>query len=1000
MPCRTHVRLALLLCLLAVPSAAPAEVPPIRAYTTADGLGSDTVYRVVADSRGFLWFCTNDGLSRFDGYAFTTYTTADGLPDNRVSDVRETRDGSLWIATARGLCRFDPRGAALFVVEPLGDEPKANEVNALLETRDGTLWVGTEAGLFRLVLHHGKASASPVDVGVIGRVGALVEDRWGGLWVGTGGGVRLRHPDGRVEGYVLAGAGGTFDAHSLYERPDGAVWIGSPAGVWYAAPRASADAPVAISGAGGPVGWGNAFLESRDGTFWVATTDGLWRAAAGGSAFERRAALERACDREVWDLAEDRDGNLWLATTCGVLRVDRYGFTGYTRADGLGALVVDSIFETNAGEIVVVTNKAGRLVHRLSGPGFTSVAPGLPPSANYHGWGWGQTVMQDREGAWWVPSGNGVYRFPASDRPEEALRGRPEAIYQGGQVFRVFEDSRGDVWLATLGPTALLRWERETGRVVDVGAESGAGEISEYTGFAETRDGALWIGTGASGLLRYRDGRVTKLTVEDGVPAGWMRAFHVDDAARLWIASSRGGIARVDDPAAERPAFVAYTTAEGLSSDNVWSVTSDRWGRVYAGTVRGVDRIDPATGHVKHFTSTDGLPRSQSQSAFRDRHGSLWFGSGFGLARFDPEPDREREPPRTLVTGLRVAGVARPVSALGESALAALDLGADENSLAVDFLGLGASLGEELRYQYRLEGADEAWSAPVAARTVTFASLAPGSYRFLVRAVDAEGVASPEPAAFSFTVAAPFWQRWWFLALAAALVGGAVYGAYRYRVGRLLEIERVRTHIATDLHDDIGANLSRIAVLSEVARSDRTGNGGGTSDQLASIARISRESVASMSDIVWAINPQKDSLDDMVSRMRRFAEEAFASRGVALEFRGPDHERGMRLDHETRRHLFLLFKECVTNAVRHAGCARATVELSVDGRRLTLAISDDGRGFDPSAPSEGNGLESMRRRAGALGGALEVDSAPGHGTRVRVAVPLGARLRRPVPIDR
>jgi ligand-binding sensor domain-containing protein/two-component sensor histidine kinase len=1001
---RTHVRLVILLCLFAAPwPAARAEQPPIRTYTTADGLGSNTVFGVVADSRGFLWFCTSEGLSRFDGYAFTTFTTKDGLANNHISDVCETRDGTMWVGTAGGLCRFDPRGSSLFVAERLGDDPKANDVTAVVRTGDGALWVGTDAGLFRLDARGGRWSASYVDVGAVDGVGALVEDRWGGLWVGTTGGVRLRYPDGRVESHELPGAGSAFDVRSLYERPDGALWIGSPGGVWYAAPRASADAPAAISraGPGGPAGWGNAFLESRDGTFWAATTSGLWReAGAGGAAFERRAALDGVCEREVWDLVEDRDGNLWLATTCGVLRVDRYGFTGYTKADGLAALVVDSIFESNAGDLVVTTNQSGRLVHRLDGSAFTPVAPSLPKTVTYQGWGWGQTIVQDREGAWWVPTGGSLYRFPASDRPETALGGRPEAIYTGRQVFRVYEDSRADVWFSTLGPGGLLRWERTTGRVVDVAAESGVGPVSEYTAFRETSDGAMWVGTGASGLLRFRDGHVTRLTVEDGVPAGWVRALHVDDAGRLWVASSRGGVARVDDPAAERPAFVAYTTAEGLSSDSVWCVVSDRWGRVYAGTGRGVDRLDLATGHVKHFTSADGLPKSQPQSAFRDRHGSLWFGSAFGLARLDPEPDREREPPRTLVTGLRVAGVARPVSALGEATLGALDLGADENSVSLDFLGLGASLGEELRYQYKLEGAGEVWNAPSSERTVTFASLAPGSYRFLVRAIDADGVASPEPAAFSFTVAAPLWQRWWVLALAGGVVAAAAYGAYRYRVGRLLEIERVRTHIATDLHDDIGANLSRIAVLSEVARNDRAGNGGGTSDQLASIARISRESVASMSDIVWAINPQKDSLDDMVSRMRRFAEEAFASRGVALEFRGPEHERGMRLDHETRRHLFLLFKECVTNAVRHAGCARAGVELSVDGRRLALAISDDGRGFDASAPSEGNGLESMRRRAAALGGTLEVDSAPGRGTRVRVTVPLGARLRRPVPMDR
>jgi ligand-binding sensor domain-containing protein/two-component sensor histidine kinase len=1003
--CTPH-RLALLLCLLAsMPGSSGAEQLPIRTYTTADGLGSDTVFRVVADSRGLLWFCAADGLSRFDGYTFTTYTTRDGLCDRRASDVCETRDGEMWAATRGGLCRFDPRGPAdgpRFVRVPIGDDPKADGVNVLVATRDGALWCGTTAGLFRLEERDGAWSASHVDLGTPDGVAALAADPRGGVWAATLGDVRLVRPDGRVEARPLAGPG-PRRISSLFVDSGGALWVGTTDGIYRSAADGSACEPVAGSGAGGgaPTGWGNAFFESRDGTMWVATTEGLWRASgANRSAFVRRTTLDGACEREVWDVAEDRDGNLWLATTCGALRIDRYGFTTYTKADGLASSVVDSIFESNAGDLVVTTNHSRRVVHRFDRASFSPVVPNLP-LPTYDGWGWGQTVIQDHEGAWWAPTGRGVYRYPKADRPEDAMRARPKAIYTGTEVFRVYEDSRGDVWLATLGPPGLLRWDRATARVVDLTPETGTLPSAYYSTFCEDRGGAVWIGTVGDGLLRYANGRFERFAAGDGAPAGWVRALYVDRAGRLWIASGPDGLARVDDPDAARPSFSHYTTGEGLSSDDVWSVTEDAWGRIYAGTARGVDRIDLATGHVKHYTSADGLPKSQPQCAFRDRDGALWFGSAFGLARLDPEPDRVREPPSTLVMGLRVAGVARPVSALGEETLAPLDLGPDENSVSLDFVGLGTSLGEELRYQYELEGVDTAWSAPSAERAVTFANLGPGTYRFLVRAVDADGVASASPAAFAFTIAAPVWRRWWFVTLASCALGLGAYGGYRVRVRRLLDIERVRTRIATDLHDDIGANLTRIAVLSEVARNAR-GDGRTTSDQLASIAQISRESVASMSDIVWAINPTKDSLEDMVRRMRRFAGEACASRGVELEFHAPEHELEIRLDHDTRRQLFLVFKESVTNVVRHADCARAKVDLRVVGRTLVLAVADDGRGFDQAASSEGNGLENMRRRAAALGGGLELDSAVGGGTRVRITVPFraAARPRRPVPMDR
>ena len=223
-----------------------------------------------------------------------------------------------------------------------------------------------------------------------------------------------------------------------------------------------------------------------------------------------------------------------------------------------------------------------------------------------------------------------------------------------------------------------------------------------------------------------------------------------------------------------------------------------------------------------------------------------------------------------------------------------------------------------LRYQYRLEGADADWSALSEQRTVTFASLAPGRYRFSVRAVNSDGVVSAEAAAITFRILSPLWQRWWFLTLAALGAGLTVYALYGYRVARLLEMADMRTRIASDLHDDIGANLTRIALLSEVAAQkhrDESGSGPGSSAEgpgtaqpdgpLQSIARIARESVGSMSDIVWAINPARDSLLDLTRRMRQHADEVFTLRDIALRFDAPGAHESVRLGVDVRRDLLL-----------------------------------------------------------------------------------------------
>jgi signal transduction histidine kinase len=296
-----------------------------------------------------------------------------------------------------------------------------------------------------------------------------------------------------------------------------------------------------------------------------------------------------------------------------------------------------------------------------------------------------------------------------------------------------------------------------------------------------------------------------------------------------------------------------------------------------------------------------------------------------------------------------------------------------------------------LRYQHKLEGADQDWSAISEARAVNFANLAPGRYRFLARTVNADGVISEPSASFSFTILSPVWQRWWFLALTATMVGLAGYALHRYRVAQLLKLERMRTRIATDLHDDIGANLTRISILSEVAGQLQNRGDNGSSpirSALQSIAELARESVGSMSDIIWAINPERDSLIDLTRKMRQHAEEVFTLRDIELKFTAPDAAQDLKCDVNVRRDLYLVFKESVNNAARHSGCSKVEVELRVEGASLTLTVSDNGRGFDPAARTEGNGLLSMRRRSEALGGELSLESRADAGARVRLTVSL------------
>lgn len=1004
-------RRAWVLAILFAPSLVHASHLPIRTYTTADGLARDHVLAIAQDSRGFVWFGTAEGLSRFDGYRFVNYGAEQGLPSSFVADFLETRAGVYWIATSGGLCRFDPSGAGAsrFVRVPLGGANAATAPSVLYEDAAGGVWCGAasgDSGLFRLDPKDG--SFRRVDLGMSDpAVTAVLVDRRGVLWVGGTSGITRRETDGATSRFTTVDGLPAAYVMALLEDRGGRVWVGTRGGLVRVEGAEDPHAPPRMRTYGVRDGLPGlrveSLLETSDGTLWVGTTQGLARRvngeAADGRDFESFSLAQGLSARTVGALAEDHDGNLWVGTFgSGAMKVARDGLTTFTEADG--APQASALVETRSGELCVVHgSESGLDIARFDGRRFTRIRPRWPDSITYFGWGRGQIALEDRAGEWWIATGQGLCRFKGVSRVDQLAGARPAAVYTtrdglaGNNVFRVFEDSRGDLWIGTIGPGSedgLAIREHGTGRLRAFSEADGLPAHPVPTAFAEVPSGDVWVGLFHGGLVRYRGGRFAVFGPDDGV-AGRVRQFFVDSKGRLWIGTS-DGLLRLDDPSRDRPSFVRYDTGSGLSSRDVAALAEDSWGRLYAATGRGIDRFEPQAagpGRIRHYTAVDGIAAGELQLALRDRRGELWFSTPLGISRFAPALDRPRPPPPVLVTALAVGGVPQPISDLGQPVVAGLEL--RRTPLRIDFVGLDFSPGEVLRYQYRLEGADRDWSPPTDQRTVEYASLSPGRYRFLVRALASEGAVSAEPASVSFAVLPPVWRRGWFLLICGAAAALAIYTLHRAWLARLLSVANLRTRIATDLHDDIGASLSQIAILSEVARRGADGPSPRNATTLSEIAGISRELVDSMGDIVWAINPEHDRVSNLTHRMRRFATDLLGGQGIELTFRsaGPDGDPGIGAN--ARRQVYLVFKEAIHNAARHSGALRVEVELSAGGERLVLRVSDNGRGFDPAVPSDGNGLASMRRRARDTGGALEVLSAPGTGTRVTLTVPLDRR---------
>jgi signal transduction histidine kinase len=338
------------------------------------------------------------------------------------------------------------------------------------------------------------------------------------------------------------------------------------------------------------------------------------------------------------------------------------------------------------------------------------------------------------------------------------------------------------------------------------------------------------------------------------------------------------------------------------------------------------------------------------------------------------------------ITGLSIAGLSMPVSQEGESAIRHIEVQPGQEHVQFDFTALSYSPGNVLRYQYRL-GAED-WSAPIESRSVHYGALAPGEYQFAVRAVDSDGAVSPSPATVEFRVIPKLWSRTWFQAMLIALAIGAIVLIQRLRASRLLEIERLRSSIALDLHDDVASNLSQITIFSEIALREAGANSR-AAEPLSRIADTARETVESINDLVWSMRPSKEG--DLSQRVRRFGSDVLTARRIDVDFHIPDELQRLSLDPHARRQVYLIYKEAVHNAVKHAEPTSVAISLYMSDDSLVLNVRDNGKGMEK--PQEGNGLPGMHTRAASLGGALAIRTAAGQGTEIELRVPLNPPKR-------
>jgi ligand-binding sensor domain-containing protein/signal transduction histidine kinase len=996
-----------------------------RHLTTSNGLSQPVVNAIAQDQRGYLWFATEDGLNRYDGYTVTSYRHNPGesssLADNYIWRLQSSRNGDLLIGTFKGgLNLYHPSrdGFSSYRHDPEDTSSLSSDnVTAVLEDASGNLWVGTWfGGLNRLegVRSSGRNPspdfyhymADPENPGTLSdnRVAAIVEDSQGILWIGTWNGLtRLDRETESLRRYLHDPG----DPSSLGGNKIWSMCLDTKGNLWVATWGAGLSCLKRASGAfttyrhdpGDPGSISSdllrsVFVDSR-GTVWAGTYD------AGLNQFDedRRTFIRYLHDpmnpkslpsNEIQSLYQDPSGILWVGTAGGASSYDpkRRKFR---------------VFSADPTDPNSLSNG---MVH---------------------------TLYADSGGGLWAGTlGGGLNYCPPGSESFRHFRHHPSNpnSLSSDLVLSVAAKQGGDLWIGTRGG-GLNSFDRATGsfqRFLHDPAIPGSLALDDVTAVLETRSGTLWVGTNGGGLDRY-DPATRQFVHHRHQPADStsVSGHHIwslfeDSQGHLWIGTWGADLNRYDpgtgrfvryrhnpaDPASlssntvlcmaedtegnlwfgtqdglngyDQTSFRRITERDGLPNNTVFGILPDASGHLWLSTGAGLTRFDPRAGTFRNFDMLDGLQGNAfNRGAYaQDQRGRMYFGGNNGFNAFHPDSIRDNpHRPPVVITQFKVFG---DPFRLAPTKPLSITLDHDQVFFSIEYAALDYSMPEKNRYEYRMQGIDRDWVFADTRRYVSYSHLDGGTYRFQVRGSNGDGVWNDAGTSLIITIVPPFWDMWWFKTLAGLAGLLALWVLYRYRLKKLVEIERMRVRIASDLHDEVGSSLTKIALYSDLLKDnpDRSS----AADFAGKIGEMSRNTVTTMSDIVWSIDARNDTIGDLIDRMRDTASGVLAAQQMDAVFQIDGLDAYAKLSVDLRENIFLIFKEAITNAAKYSGGSRITVRLSNRAGSFVMDIKDDGRGFSGKTRRSGQGLRNMEMRAERIGGKLTVSGEDG--VRIRL----------------
>jgi signal transduction histidine kinase/ligand-binding sensor domain-containing protein len=1024
----------LLLLLLFPLCSARGQVLDYNRFTVDDGLASNFVNCIWQDGHGFLWIGTDNGLQRYDGRWFRKMhlpVHEGGLPLRPVHQIVEGTGEMMWLRMGNTVGIFNTTTLSFKKVPVQGSL-------SLYGSTDCNLWKNGRGDVLLSVKGKGifiydktrdvfTEDGLPFATDKGARLNAIFEDVvTGRYWLASDKGLavydiqrkELYTPDHNpLRLHLLELLKGKKEVSTFHIDKKRNYWVvlrgdkGSYA-LCYDEVQGQLKKDTAGLGIAGIDSRLSGFRELNNGMLWAYGTNFLRNYFAEqrfffnhifGSFYDFGIRFNK-----VSDIFEDREHCLWLATDYGLyITLPDYArlmHWEFAKPDMVSPARIETILQLSDGRVVYGKRSNGIRIHdsTLSFRLECDIYKSWPGDNDYNiVW---DLCQQSGTGLLWIACQGG--KIITHDFKKGRTAWLHPAELGNETLTQIREDGEGRLWIGTEGGR-LFKYNSGTKAVYEE-QEHLPGSISRLL---PDNEGRLWISVAGKGVY-----------VAD-----------VINCKRLYHLQEPGGPA--DDVAGNSGRLgSAYTRIEGLSDNNVYEIVQLNDSIMALGGEGGLDLFNINSGKIRSCTMAEGLPGSRITAMQTDEDGQLWINTNNGICRynykehiffqytkydrltsattgdniyvkairlrngdmafagnqsllyFNPAKFKDNgHPPPVMITEFRILDKLLPPGFYQDKDK--MELSWKENSISLSFASLSFLQRNKLKYFYKLEGVDKDWKIADRTLTATYTTLPPGSYTFKVKCENEEGLSSIETK-ISITIAPPFWKTWWFYSLLGLLVIFLVYLGYRQRMKHLMALQNIRMRVARDLHDDMGATLSTINILSEMAKMKVNKDTGETKEYLEKISDNSIQMQEAMDDIVWSINPGNDSLERITARMREFTATILEPKDIGYSFTGEDQMNGITLNMEKRRDLFLVFKEAVNNVAKYSGASHVIIQLAVKDKGIEMIIQDNGAGFQPEKMENGNGLGNMKKRATLLGGTLQIQSAPGVGTRIILRFPL------------